>query len=195
MDSLVKYHKLEIRSPNQDFLRCFNNLITQVKFNISFSGRKDESHYFINEKTIGNIKTIIYCFDIPDTSSCICGYGDEVNLILLYKNGNYGYISFNSLCFTDCEYNTKFEYENPEYSIEIADSIQNLIQYCLPDRSRKYYLQYLLNLNQYMYILNLYLPEQINVLILRYILDEIINSVAKSSSTHYNWFLQKIFFC
>lgn len=188
MDILTKYHKLEFNPPNQNFFKYFNNFIAEVKFSIVFTKQKDESYYFINDKTIDNIKTIIYSFNIPDTCSCVCGVGDDVDIILLYKNGNYGYISYHSSCLS---YN-HYEYESPCFSIEVADSINNLIQYCLPDKSRSYYLQYLQNINQHMHILNLYLPDTINILIVRYILDQMIDSVTVSYDTsyHYKWFLE-----
>jgi hypothetical protein len=147
-------------SPTEGDLNIFEKLDIKLKYNITYTGDKT---YILHDY---KIKYILFSTDIITTTSsygnsyegsCIhCGYGNDRHMILQFENDEFGYIQFWNDCLT---YDM---YENIS-SIEIANNLDNVIQYCLTDKVRVFYFKFIDSINN------------IHVKLSKYLIKDLIN--------------------
>lgn len=130
----------------------------RFKFDISYSlfynKVKDDTNY-----DPINIKNIICNISIPNTSICICDYGDECDAIVRFKNLDYAYLEYQSSCLS-------FDNNDAEYKIQIAHNFEDLYEHCLTNDARSNYDRYIKVVNKYTQNLKDYLiPEIIDIFV------------------------------
>lgn len=134
----------------------FDKTNWEQKYSINYQKERDDKYYNIN-----NVKYIISIISIEDTSMCVCGFGDDTDAIFQFKNGDFGYLFFHSSCLT-------FDTDGAEYIIEIADTFEDLIWFCLTERARNNFLFYLKDIDNKVKLLQNYLVNDLIKLVLNY---------------------------
>lgn len=134
----------------------FNKTNWEQKYSINYQKEKDDKYYNIN-----NVKYIISIISIESTSNCICGFGDNTDAIFQFKNGDFGYLFFQSSCLT-------FDTDGAEYTIEISDILEDLIWFCLTEKARNNFLFYLKDISAKVKLLQNYLVNDLIKLVLNY---------------------------
>src|SRR5687768_2024788 len=106
-------------------IQYYSKINWNITYSINFNQEKNNENYLAN-----NIQYIIFENVIPETSYCICGFGDNVDTIFQFKNGHFGYLCYHSSCLSE-------SVTDSGYDIEIAEDLNDLIEFCLSSETRE----------------------------------------------------------
>jgi hypothetical protein len=150
---------------SENEINYFNNLKLDIKYSINYTENKT---YNINDY---KIKYIIFSTDIVknkntyrisyEGSCSFCGYGNDRYIIFQFENGDYGYLPFWNRCLT---YHTN----ESNYIIEVANTLNSIIKYCMTENIRKLYFESINNVNNLFLMLNQYLHSNLVKMTLQY---------------------------
>ena len=155
---------------NSHFLNLILNGNIELKYNISYTGPKSDNlkDFIIKDilfsTDIKHKSLIKYDYDTESYEGCCryCGCGNDRHMILQFTNNTFGYLKYWNSCLTYLSNDTN-------HTLEIADSLPDVIQYCLTDPIRNIYFQYITDYNNIQNKLNEYLILDLTNIVSQYL--------------------------